>query len=194
MLRFSLGKKTDEELMQLVADGNSNALTELYNRYSPKLVRYFFRMLWKDDAKAQDFLHDLFLKLINNPRHFSTERKFSTWIYSVAHNMCKNEYRKQSFRKSEQISLVENTVIISGDKVVDEEDFRQLLDKALSSLDDEDKNLYALRFEIEMPLEEISVMLQCPVGTVKSRLFSLKKKVAGQLSADHPKKIKYGIQ
>jgi RNA polymerase sigma-70 factor, ECF subfamily len=192
MFKLSLAKKSDEELMQLVAEGEGNALTELYNRYSAKLVRYFFRMLWKDEAKAQDFLHDLFLKLIRKPESFDRTRKFSTWLYSVAHNMCKNEYRRQAFRKRADDSLSQDLILISESSV--EKEFRQLLNDALNRLEEDDRHLYALRFEVEMSMEDIAQLLECPVGTVKSRLFNLKKKLAGQLNADFPQTIKYGVQ
>src|SRR4051794_3865958 len=106
-MRFR-SQKTDEELMRLVQRGEERALTELYHRYSKKLVRYFHRMLWRDDDKAQDFLHDLFIKIIEKPDQFNPERKFSTWIYSAAFNMCKNEYRRQSVRQDARYDLKDN--------------------------------------------------------------------------------------
>jgi len=86
--------------MQRVHEGNEHALEEIYHRYASLLLKYFHRMLWREEEKAQDFLHDLFLKIIEQPHRFKTEAKFSTWIYSVANNMCKNEYRKRDFRKT----------------------------------------------------------------------------------------------
>ncbi len=90
-----LSRLPDEELMQKIKQGSEAALTELYQRYSTFLLRYFTRLLWNNRAMAEDFLHDLFLKIIHNPQYFDANRKFSTWVYSVAHNMCKNEYRKK---------------------------------------------------------------------------------------------------
>src|SRR5262245_31137130 len=101
MFRNRLTRRSDEDLMRLVQQGASDAFAEIYWRYSTPMVRYFYRMLWKDQHKAQDFLHDLFLKIVERPEHFDVNKKFSTWLYSVAHNMCKNEYRKQQFRKTQ---------------------------------------------------------------------------------------------
>lgn|SRR5690606_33719359 len=184
---FNHRKKADEELMRLMQAGNNSAFTELYRRYSVKMVRYFYRMLWKDNEKAQDFLHDLFMRIIENPLQFNSERKFSTWLYSVAHNMCKNEYRRKTFRDAvHQHKGLE--VIRERVEEIDlsKDEFNQALDRVVVELDVDDKNLYALRFELELPLEEIALALECPVGTVKSRIFYLKKKLAIQLEEYNP--------
>src|SRR6478752_1050031 len=94
----SYNGRSDEELMRLLQRGEEQALVHLYDRYGRKLLRYFHRMLWRDETRAQDFLQDLFMKVMEHPNHFNSDRKFSTWLYSVAHNMCKNEYRKQKLR------------------------------------------------------------------------------------------------
>lgn len=184
---FNHRKKADEELMRLMQAGNTSAFTELYRRYSVKMVRYFYRMLWKDNEKAQDFLHDLFMRIIENPLQFNSQRKFSTWLYSVAHNMCKNEYRRKTFREAvHQHKGLE--VIRERVEEIDlsKNEFNQALDRVIVELDVDDKNLYALRFELELPLEEIALALECPVGTVKSRIFYLKKKLAIQLEEYNP--------
>jgi RNA polymerase sigma-70 factor, ECF subfamily len=182
-----LAKKTDEELMMLIQHGEDRALTELYQRYSKKLVRYFYRMLWKDESKAQDFLHDLFVKIIEKPEYYDTSRKFITWIYSVAHNMCKNEYRKQSFRKNANgynAALEINDIRIH--ETMDNKTMATTLEKLLADSDEEDKNLFVLRCELEMTFPEIAVIMECPEGTIKSRWFYLKKRLAQQLQEYHP--------
>ncbi len=54
---------TDNEIMQLVVERDSLAFSELYDRYNRILVNYFYKMLWQDEEKAQDFMQDLFTKL-----------------------------------------------------------------------------------------------------------------------------------
>ena len=61
---------TDEELMQAISKGDKRAFDELYNRYAAALLRYFMRMLWKDREKSEDFVHDLFAKIVNQPEYF----------------------------------------------------------------------------------------------------------------------------
>lgn len=173
---------SDEELMQSVHQGSEVALTEIYQRYSTPLMRYFTRMLWRDQQKAQDFLHDVFIKIIENPQRFDGTRKFSTWIFSIAHNMCKNEYRKKvnhdrfnGFHLNEQ----ENVDLDDGmDKMM----VKHRLDKMLDELNEEDKTLLLLRYEEDLSIEQISEIVFLAEGTVKSRLFYLRKGLAKKLS------------
>jgi RNA polymerase sigma-70 factor, ECF subfamily len=176
-----LKQRSDEDLMRLIQQGEGKALTELYNRYSKLMLRYFFRMLWKDENKAQDFLHDLFVKIIERPESFDSSRRFSTWLYSVAHNMCKNEYRKKNYRDSFHGNDV-NEIVIENmiHERIDSESFMKMLDKEVATWEDEDKSLFVFRHELEMTFGEIAEILKCPEGTVKSRWFYLRKSLAQQ--------------
>jgi RNA polymerase sigma-70 factor, ECF subfamily len=180
MFRNRFALKSDEELMSLLQQGEAKALTEIYKRYGKLLIRYFFRMLWRDQEQAEDFLHDLFVRIIEKPQHFDTKRKFSTWIYSVAHNMCKNAYRKEAFRniaqnKMETSLVVENTIA----EELDKQSFMKTLEKAMTGWTEDDRTLFVLRHELEMPFAEIATVLDCPEGTAKSRWFYLRKELAG---------------
>ncbi|MBP9924990.1 MAG: RNA polymerase sigma factor [Cyclobacteriaceae bacterium] len=172
---------SDEELMRKVQQGNESALTEIYQRYSIALLRYFTRMLWQDGELAEDFLQDLFLKVIDNPGRFDSTRNFSTWIYSSAHNMCKNEYRNRANRGAMVIPM-ESQNNTDPHKLIDERDFKERLDLLLETLDDESKTLFLLRYEQELDLQKISDILAIPVGTIKSRLFYLRKGLSQELS------------
>jgi len=179
----NLKGKTDEELMLMISDGHERAFTVLYERYSRPMLRYFFRMLWKDESKAQDFLHDLFVKIIERPEYFDTTKKFSTWIYSVAHNMCKNEYRKQAFRQSVQSQIVTaDTIESTAPAKIDAQHFASALERAMNHWVEDDKSLFVLRHELEMTFAEIGTILNCPEGTAKSRWFYLRKGLAEQLN------------
>jgi RNA polymerase sigma-70 factor (ECF subfamily) len=175
-------KKSDEALMLLIRKGEERALTELYGRYSKLMIRYFFRMLWNDDEKAQDFLHDLFLKLIERPELFDDTKRFSTWIYSVAHNMCKNEYRKQQFRNLANKEILQQEFIESTiHEEMDGKQFRKLVDRAVAEWEEDDRSLFVFRHELDMTFVQISEVLSISEGTVKSRWFYLRKALAARL-------------
>ncbi|MBI3219713.1 MAG: sigma-70 family RNA polymerase sigma factor [Bacteroidetes bacterium] len=184
MLFFNhdLKKLSDEALMEKASQGSERALGVIYHRYSQPLLRYFYRMLWQDKAKAEDFLHDLFIRLLDNQSAFDSSRKFSTWLYSIAHNMCKNEYRKQAFRRqANHLMVIADHTPESAGNHMDQLAFQQKLDQVLSEEDEDVRTMFSLRFELEMDLVEIARVLQCPEGTVKSRLFYLKKRLASRL-------------
>ena len=69
---------TDEELMSFIQKGKEAAFNELYARYSNRLLHFMYRMLGQDEARAQDFLQDLFLKIVNDPSKFDLQKNFKT--------------------------------------------------------------------------------------------------------------------
>ncbi len=175
-----LARLPDEELMRKINQGSEAAFTELYTRYSASLMRYFTRMLWNNRTLAEDFLHDLFLKIIRNPQHFDVNRKFSTWVYSVAHNMCKNEYRKK--QNELRLDGVEVKQMRDLDKEMDLYSAQCKLAMLLETLEEEDKTIFLLRYEEELSIDQISRIVFMPEGTVKSRLFYLRKQLAIELN------------
>ena len=179
--------RSDEQLMALVGRGEIPAFDELYCRYGKRLLFYFYKMLAQDEPKAQDFLHDLFLKIVERPELFSPERKFSTWIFSVAHNMCKNEYRR--VRRHDTIDLEFDAMPVDPDDMIesiDREAFGAMLALELDALDEEQRTTFLLRYREQFSIREISDVLGCAEGTVKSRLYYTAKKLAARLKNFNP--------
>ena len=190
-------KHTDEYLMKLLAEGDSNAFGEIYDRYTKPLMIYFTRMLWKDKEKARDFMHDLFAKIIDRPNLYNPERPFKTWVYSVAHNMCKNEYRKQEVRSNTALlGLNEN---VSGNteteknKHMDAEEFNKALYDELDKLEEIQRTTFLMRYKMDLSIKEIADITQSNEGTVKSRLFYTLKKLSEKLKVFDPKLTSQGI-
>ena len=185
----NLKKKTDEELMLLIRNGNKEAFSMLYSRYSARLFNFFHRMLDNDHGKAEDFTHDLFLKIIENPLLFDLQRRFDTWLFHIAYNMCKNEYGKMAVRKEYQqnISHDEPVTTEAGNHRQDILKFSEALDHRLKMLDEKHRMVFLLRYQQEIPLKEIAAILDCPEGTVKSRLFNAIKKLSEKLTVFDPK-------
>ena len=101
-IKKSIADLSDEALMSRIAKGNTAAFELLYDRYSNRMHAFFRRMLGNDSELANDFLQELFMKIIEKPKAFDVERRFSTWIYTVASNMCKNEYRRRERQTSDK--------------------------------------------------------------------------------------------
>jgi len=177
--------------MSLLTKREQSAFDELYSRYSKPLLNFLFRMLHRDREKAEDMLHDLFLKIIEKPESFDNSKKFSTWFYTLASNMIKNEYRKQQIRNE----FISNSIIgefngfdFNGERI-DKDIFADRLATELNNVDIDTKTIFNLRFIEEMTIKEIAEIFDCPEGTIKSRLFYLTKKLSIKLAPLKPEKV-----
>ncbi len=181
---FSINsRKSDESLMVLVQAGNHRAFSELYDRYANRMKGYFLRMLWYREDVAEDYVHDIFLKIIENPERFNTEMKFLPWFFQVASNMCKNAYRKKAFDDEYRNQMDRHsTVIPMIEKEIDERIERDELQKVLDKMDEEKRNLYLMRYQQELSIKELSEVFETNEGTIKSRLHQLRKTLMLSLS------------
>ena len=150
--------KSDEQLMSIFQKEKGSRKRKvfdcLYLRYAQSITEYFYYSLNHDNQKAQDFMHDLFLKIIEKPTNFDTSRNFKIWLFSSASNMCKNEYRR--------LSTIENhrTIILDSPKSLveiksQEQDFKD----ALVKLNNDQRNMIILRYKFNMSAIEIGKIL-----------------------------------
>ncbi|HIP31303.1 MAG TPA: RNA polymerase sigma factor [Crocinitomicaceae bacterium] len=181
---------TDESLMISISKGDKRAFDEIYHRYSGPMLGYFMSKLWKDREKAEDFVHDIFAKIIKKPESFDVSRKFKTWFYSVANNMCKNEYKKQEVRKNTTSGLDGHYALTDTNSNVMEEvqdaQFRDEFEESLAALDDKHKETFRLRHIDGLSIKEIAEVTEKSEGTVKSRLFYATKYLAESLKEFNP--------
>lgn len=175
---------SDEDLMLAIQQGEKLAFNELYTRYSDKLYGYILKMLWYNEVRAQDLLQDLFAKIITQPGLFDTERTFKTWVYTIASNLCKNEFKRNEVRKG-TVNGVEQFYSLSSDanveKEVHERQFRDALTEALMKLDTKHRQVFVLKHMDGLSIKEIAEITEANEGTVKSRLFYAIKKLADTL-------------
>ena len=173
----NIKKLSDENLFSGIVNGNPEMFEELYNRYNKRLLYYFYRMLGSDEHIAQDFLQELFFKILKNSGQYDPNRKFSTWIFSIAHNMCKNEYRSMEVRK---IVVRTNDLDVFLQDETDERDNAHMVANIyseLEQLDETHKSVFLLKYRENLDLSEISEIMDVSVGTVKSRLHYARKKI-----------------
>lgn len=177
---------SDEDLMRMFQEGNNHAFKEVYGRYEKFVVNFFYRKLWSDREKSEDFTHDLFTKLIKNPNYFDPSRSFKTWLFSVANNMCKNEYKKQSVRQEGNQEIPEGKEFIgndtSADDKVDENNFAEALKIEVEKLGEKHRVVFEMRHHEGLSLNEIAEILEINTGTVKSRLHHATKHLAEKLA------------
>src|ERR1700721_2131936 len=92
---YTYSMETDEELARLVQGGDHQALAVLIERYAGKLLRYGHRFLTSDDDIG-DIVQDVFVTVYRNIRDFDSTRRFSPWIYRIAHNAFVDTLRRQT--------------------------------------------------------------------------------------------------
>lgn len=175
----SLQNETDEWLVEAIAQRNSAAFAVLYDRYGQRMYRYFYRMFWQDAAKSEDFAQDLFLKIIEKAHTFRKECAFKTWIYTLAANMCKNEFRRTNYRETAVLPLTEDTCDYLPE-TIDQVLVANALRACIDQLDIHYRTCFVLRFQEELSVREISDVTGIPEGTVKSRLHRALQKVSVQ--------------
>ena len=182
--------------MESIQQGDAAAFDELYQRYSQRLLYYFHRMFGGDEEKAQDFLQDLFLKIIEKPEQFISKNKFISWIFTVAHNMCKNEYRRLDVRKNinDEVDLDSFSSRIENgchpiEQNIDQKIFENHLLRELTKMNPDYQTTFLLRFQENLTIKEISEILECSEGTVKSRLFHTTRKLMNRLNEFNPNMV-----
>jgi len=172
--------------MRQLGSGDKQAFNALYSRYSKKLGWYFYKMLNMDHEKANDFVQDLFMKIIEDPMKFDQSKRFSTWVYTIASNMCKNEYRRMGVRFDHQ-GEVEATYehqhrSLSPEESTDMTQFSERLQAVLNTFPPDNKTIFLMKHYEGYSLKEIAEALGVKEGTVKSRLFYTMKKLEDALS------------
>jgi RNA polymerase sigma-70 factor (ECF subfamily) len=191
IFRHTYKTKTDEELMRALQSGETRAFDVLYDRYSTRMVNYFYHRLGNESDVAQDMLQNLFMKIIEKPHLFNADKKFSSWIYAVASNMCKNEYRRRDIRKIEQPLEGDSPTetmnkVKKPDETFEDKEFGHALLQKLNQMDEDKQNTFLLRFQHQLSIKEISEALGCSEGTVKSRLFYTIRALADALPEFNP--------
>ncbi len=173
----SIRQYTDEELIARFQGGDEQAYVELVNRYRDRLMTFVYRFV-NDFEQAQDIVQDTLLKVYTH-RHFYKEiAKFSTWIYTIAGNLAKTELRKRKRRKVTNLSQMSREDKVyeipsndtdTGDRIQGQF-AEQQLQKAIQSLPLHFRTVVILRDLQELSYEEISNIVDVPLGTVKSRI------------------------
>jgi RNA polymerase sigma-70 factor (ECF subfamily) len=177
---------SDEDLAKRSASGDERAFAALYDRFSKPLLLYFMKMLRNDRELAEDQVQDVFMKWVNKPELYDTTRSFKTWIFSVAHNQCKNIYRHEAVVDSASSTIALDLTVIDfahSERSHDLDAFQSALTRVLGELDLDRKTTFLLRYEQELSIKEISDCMQCSEGTVKSRLFYTLKLLSERLGA-----------
>ncbi len=172
---------TDEELVTAHLEGRPRAFQALYDRYRDRLVHFITRKTGDPD-RAQDLVQEAFIRVTRHLHRFDTSKKFSTWIYTIAGNLSKNELRNRSrsplvlFQKLTNNWDDDHRPIQFEDSSTKPDDLyrkrylRRLVEDTVQTLPEHHQLVFRLRELEGKSYEEISDITGVNLGTVKSRL------------------------
>ena len=168
---------TDEELIARFQDGEEQAYVELVNRYRNRLMTFVYRFV-NDMEKAEDIVQDTLMKLYTHRHYYRNIAKFSTWIYTIAGNFAKTELRRKKRHKVTNLSQMgfddREYQLPSVEPETGETAQRHFAEKkiqmAIQELPLHFRTVVILRDIQELSYEEISKIVDVPLGTVKSRI------------------------
>ena len=179
--RLQLGEATDSEVVQASLDGDSTAFGELVRRYDQRLLNFVYRTIG-DRERGEDLVQETFVRVYRHLHRFDQSKKFSTWIYTIASNLAKNELRNrsrnplvlfQTLKKNwdaDHRPLEWEDTQYKPDDLFRKRHLRAQVEKAVSQLPEHHRVVFVLREMEGKTYEEIADITNCNLGTVKSRL------------------------
>ena len=170
----------EQILLERSKAGDIAAFEMLIEAYQKKIFNLAFRMIGNYDD-AGDLAQEALIRIFKSISNFKEQSSLSTWIYRITTNVCLDEIRKKKNRKvlslDEEIHAEDGDMqrqIMSDDPLPDElmekEEFRQIISSAIESLPEDQKLVTTLRDIQGLSYDEIARVLDCPAGTVKSRI------------------------
>jgi len=174
-----------------VLKGDQNAFAEIVELYQDKLYRVCYRMLG-NKHEAEDIAQEAFVRAFVNIHTFDTNRKFSTWLYRIGTNLCIDRIRKKKpdyfldaeFAGTEGLNMysqIASTEELPEDEVLKME-MQERVQYEISRLPDKYRAVIVLKYMEDLPLQEISDILDMPLGTVKTRIHRGREALRKQLS------------
>lgn len=181
---------TDQILVEKAQQGDKKAFNLLVARYQNKVAGLLTRYVSANDVP--DVVQETFIKVYRSLESFRGESAFYTWVYRIAVNTAKNYLMSQGRRPPTEDLLVddaESYEIGSKLRSVDtpenltlSDELKEIVFKTINSLPDELKTAITLRELEGMSYEEIAEIMDCPVGTVRSRIFRAREFIENQLA------------
>ncbi len=180
-VREQLRTLDDTAVVSAFLDGEERAFQELVDRYQTRLLNFIYRTIG-DREKAEDLVQEVFIRVYRHLHRFDRSKKFSTWIYTIASNLAKNELRNrsrnplvlfQTIRKNwqdEDRPLQFEDHSMRPDDLYRKRHLRELVETSVSQLPEHHREVFVLRELEGKSYEEIAEITSTNLGTVKSRL------------------------
>ncbi len=182
---------TDEQLMRQFQAGNEGAFTMLVQRYQQRLYHYLIRYT-RSHEDTEDIIQETFIRVYNSRNAYEEVARFSTWLYTIAGNLMRTQFKKQQRMQTSSISQPDDEpgsyskeipdTVLTPDELVNSSLTLSMIRKALDELPEEYSELLNLREYKDLSYEEISAAVNLPMGTVKSRINRGRNRLQSMLS------------
>lgn len=185
-------RQLDQELVERAQQGDTQAFNALVNKYQRRLARLLSRLI-KDEHEVNDVVQESFIKAYRALPNFRGDSAFYTWLYRISINTAKNflaNSNKRPISSSEMFSGSDGEVMDMTDQVADDltpeaelmnKQILQTVEHAVAKLPEDLRRAITLREMDGMSYEEIAQEMQCPIGTVRSRIFRAREVIAADL-------------
>jgi RNA polymerase sigma-70 factor (ECF subfamily) len=173
-VRGAGGAAREVELIARIGEGDRKAFEELYNLYHRRMARFLTRLTHRYDI-AEEVINDTFWVVWRKARTFRGDSQPSTWILGIAYRKARNAFRASARLAEQNLEATELPLTTEGSSGTEE--LRDWLGQALAQLPIEQRLAVELCYELGHSCEEISVIMNCPVNTVKTRLFHARGKL-----------------
>ena len=180
----------EADLVRMARRGDLAAFEELVARYRDKVYARAYSMMRNED-EAQDLSQDAWVKGWQRLAQFQGDSSFMTWMTRIVINLCLDQLRKQKRQRTESIEALEEDGKVERQMPVfnpsptaglERRELRQRIDRALAQLSHEHRTVLILHEFEEMEYKEIAKRMDCSIGTVMSRLFYARRRMASLLA------------
>jgi RNA polymerase sigma-70 factor, ECF subfamily len=175
-----------------VLKGDQSAFAELVELYKDKVFQICFRMLG-NRHEAEDIAQEAFIRAYVNIETFNQNRKFSTWLFRIATNLCIDRIRKKKpdYYLDAEVAGTDGLTMYSQvaadvqmpEDEVENMELQETIQKEISKLPEKYRSVIVLKYIEELPLQEISEILDMPLGTVKTRVHRGREALRKQLKS-----------
>jgi len=174
--------ESDERLMARLAGGDESALGPLLDRWRAPLYGFLSRR--SDPADADDLFQETWLRVVRHRDRYDPQRRFSTWLFQIANNLCRDRGRRRAVRERHRRERAdearrdpERTRVPPLDRTLD-------VRRRVAALPDRLREVLVLRYFRDLPEKEIARIVGIPPGTVKSRLHAAVQALRAQEAGD----------
>jgi len=180
--------QADEDLMVLYQQGEVRAFEVLLGRHRKSVYNFILRFVG-DKETAEDLLQETFMRVIKGADAYKRQAKFTTWLYTIARNLCVDQTRRRKHRRHASLDAPMDTSddsgslmdVIAGNEMASDrksvnKELFATMQRAIAGLSEEQREVFLMREFLDLPFKQIAEVVGVPENTVKSRMrYALEK-------------------